>query len=325
MSLAENYVSAWSEDERIGSRRVRAFVVILRTAGCRWYRESGCTMCGYASEAVSADADQIIRQFERAMHRYDGEEMIKIYTSGSFLDPEEVPVRARTEILRMASAAGHVLIETRPEFVVHLSDAIDLVPSIEVAIGLETADDAIRQTCVNKGFSFDQYVRAAEACRSLGASVRTYLLLKPPFLTERMAVNDVVESMRRAAPFTDTFSINPVNVQRNTLVEELFRRHLYAPPWIWSLVEVLRLSRDIECRVISHPSGGGTRRGVHNCGSCDAALLEGIRRFSVDPDLRHLEVDCECRRLWMAQMEYEGFIHSAGVDFRSEIRWSPVW
>jgi len=310
------YVSAWSEPEVLTGRNVRALVVILRTSGCRWHRTSGgCLMCGYAAESAPVGGDDIADQFISALGRHEGEEIIKIYTSGSFLDPEEVPPGARDRILSAAfERAEHVLVESRPEFIPHLAD-VD-APSLEVAIGLESADDRIRDLCVRKGFSFEDFERAAALAHDLGASVRAYLLLKPPYLTEGEAIADCVTSMRAAALHSDTISINPVNVQRGTVVERLWRDGRYAPPWIWSLVEVLRT--EVDARVISHPSGGGTPRGVHNCGGCDADLLRAVRDFSLDGDALHLDPDpaCGCRDRWRAQRELEGLALTMGLDYR---------
>ena len=62
--------------------------MILRTVGCRWNR---CTMCGYAGEGAPASADDLIIQFESAMEKCSPEvSVVKIYTSGSFLDSEEI-------------------------------------------------------------------------------------------------------------------------------------------------------------------------------------------------------------------------------------------
>ena len=45
--------------------------------------------------------------------------MVKIYTSGSFLDPDEMPLEARDEILKRLEALGiaRLVIESRPEYV----------------------------------------------------------------------------------------------------------------------------------------------------------------------------------------------------------------
>jgi len=318
--MSKRYVSAWSEDDALDGRRIKAFVVILRTSGCSWYRSSGgCSMCGYNVESEPTSGDDLIAQFSKALERYDGEEVIKVYTSGSFLDPGEVPVGARDAILAEArDRAERIVIESRPEFVGNLDDAAGL----EVAIGLETADDGLRKKCIGKGFTFDEFQSAASLARDRGAAVRTYLLLKPSGMTERNALNDVVSSIGAAAPISDVISINPMNIQRRTPVERLWQKGRYSPPWLWTLVEALKSTTDV--RVVSHPSGGGKARGVHNCGECDDAVLGAVKRFSLDGDDRHLDLSCGCMDLWKAQLDLEDYALAEGIDYRKDPRMGTI-
>ena len=99
-------------------------------------------------------------------------------------------------------------------------------------------------------------------------------------------------------------SVNPVNVQSGTLVEDLWRRGLYRPPWLWSVVEVL-LRTHGKGRVVSYPTGGGRRRGAHNCGKCDGDVLRAIREYSLYGTADALTSPaCACRDRWRCVMEY---------------------
>ena len=89
----------------------------------------------------------------------------------------------------------------------------------ELAFGLETSSDRIRRDSINKGFTFEDFIRAAETARKNGATVKAYLMLKPPFLSERQAMEDIIRSIDDAAPYADTISINLCNVQKGTLVD----------------------------------------------------------------------------------------------------------
>ena len=137
--------------------------MILRTVGCRWNR---CTMCGYAGEGAPASADDLIIQFESAMEKCSPEvTVVKIYTSGSFLDSEEMPAGARIEILRRLENAGieKLIIETRPEYVTPagVEECLSHLQT-EFAMGLESANDLIREHLIRKGFLFQDFVRASE-------------------------------------------------------------------------------------------------------------------------------------------------------------------
>lgn len=303
------FVSQWREPELLRGQVVDAWVLILRTVGCYWARRSGCSMCGYINDTMTeVKYEDLMAQWRSALEHYRGEPVVKIYTSGNFFDAAEVPLRARREILEeIGGRCEKLVVENLPQMVKRewVEEAASLVPELEIAIGLETANDVVRDLCISKDFHFGWYERACRTARAAGARVKTYLLLKPPFLTERAAVEDVVASARRIRDLTDTISINPTNVQRDTLVDHLFRRGEYRPPWLWSLVEVLRRLRGLGPRVMSKPTGAATPRGAHNCGRCDRTFLRAIADYSLGLGDSLEGLECTCREEWEAYGEVQ--------------------
>ncbi len=305
---AARYVNQWVEDEAIGSERVRAFVLILKTRGCYWADAKGCSMCGYSKDTLgrSATPGELAEQLRRALARYRGEPYVKVYTSGSFLDDREVDPASRVAILTAFRSARRFLFETLPEF----PSAETLAPlraafpgTLEVALGLESTDPEVLRRYVNKGSSPDEYLAAADRVRAEGASPKGYLLLKPPYLTEEESVRDVVRSVRTAAAHFDTLSINPVHIQNGTVVEWLYHRGRYRPPWLWSVVEALRVGATFRgsARLVSFPTAGGLARGPHNCGACDATVLEAIRGASLAQEFTSLDaLSCACQSEYRA-------------------------
>jgi len=170
-------------------------------------------------------------------------------------------------------------------------------------MGLESASDLIREHLIHKGFLFQDFVSASEMVHNLGGRVKAYLLLKPPLLTEGQALQDAIASARAAWPYADIISLNLCNVQRNTLVERMWERGGYRPPWLWSALEVLKASAG---PIICDPVGAGTRRGPHNCGQCDAALTEAIRKHDITQDTRPFDdLHCRCKEAWQELLELE--------------------
>ncbi|NLX47890.1 MAG: archaeosine biosynthesis radical SAM protein RaSEA [Euryarchaeota archaeon] len=300
-------VTVWKEDDVVDGRREKALVAIFRTSGCRWSRNGGCSMCGYNVESLQGiGKDEICAQLQAILERYEGEGMVKLYTSGSFLDPDEIPREARDRILGAFDGAKKVLFESRPEFVTP-ETLRELPDHSEVALGLESASDTVLRCSVHKGFGVKDYVRAADAVRDRGLPVRTYLLLKPMYMKERAAIEDTRTSVRFAAPRSESVSVNPLNVQRGTVVEGLWKRGDYRPPWIWSLFEVLKLRSELSgVRLFSSPSGAGTRRGVHNCPSCDRRLLDALEAFNFEQDVSLLAGhSCHCHDEWTSLIRAE--------------------
>jgi hypothetical protein len=296
------YVSTWTEQEVLDGEVVDAWVVILRTRGCYWARRSGCSMCGYINDTFTdVREEDLMAQWRSALRIYGGQPVVKIYTSGNFFDASEVSLRARRRILEeIGQRCEKLVVENLPQMTKRewVEEGVSLVPRFEIAIGLETANDSVRDLCISKDFHFEWYERACRAAHEAGATVKTYLLMKPPFLTEAAAVEDVVASAMKIRDLTDAISINPTNVQRDTLVDQLFKRREYRPPWLWSVVEALTHLRGYGRRVICKPTGGGTPRGAHNCGACDGVFLGAIQDYSLGKADRLDELSCGCRHRW---------------------------
>lgn len=297
-------VAVWSSQDLLNGRPVKSLTIILRTVGCRWKR---CTMCGYASEGAPATADDLIVQFNAAMKKLSDEDrVVKIYTSGSFLDPLEMPEEAGTKILEDLKSRGieKLVIESRPEYITQnrVEKCLSIIET-EFAMGLETANDLIRQKIIRKGFTFQEFIDASMTVHGLGGKVKAYLLLKPPLLSEGAAIRDAIISAKAAGPHADILSLNLCNIQRGTQVERLWERGGYRPPWLWSAVEVLR---NVSHPIICDPVGAGSRRGPHNCGECDADIAKAIRDHDLTQDPAIFDnMECKCKAVWQKMVELE--------------------
>ncbi len=309
------YISAWTEREVLDDEIVDAFVLILRTKGCYWARKSGCSMCGYVSDGyVSVSEADLLTQWDAALEAYRGQPVVKVYNSGNFFDPSEIPAPARRRILAdLGERCEKVVVENLPQLVRTplLEEALELCPRFEVAIGLETADDYLRDHTISKDFTFARYREAVRVAHAAGATVKTYLLFKPPFLSEGASMRDAIASVRAIDGLSDTISINPTNVQRDTLVDRLYRRGEFRPPWLWSLVEVLKAVRGAESRVLSKPTGGGQPRGAHNCGHCDAVVLQAVEDYSLQREDWLDEPTCTCKEDWGTYVRVEELAHTS--------------
>ena len=304
---ARQFVNQWVEAETLEGEEVRAFVLILKTRGCYWADLKGCSMCGYAKDTLgrSATPAELAHQLEEALGRYHGEPYVKVYTSGSFLDDREVDADSRRRIVgAFAGKARRFLFETLPEFTTPeiLHPLSDVFPGeIEVALGLESANADVLARLVNKGSSPEEYFAAGDRVRAAGMRAKAYLLLKPPYLGEGEAIADVVASVEAAQAHFDAISINPVHIQNGTVVEWLYHRRRYRPPWLWSVVEAMveGSERRGAARLVSFPTAGGLARGPHNCGRCDRGILAAIQQASLTQEFAPLhDLECSCRSSW---------------------------
>lgn len=315
-AIATAPTAVWTGKDLFNGKPLASLTIILQTTGCRW---RSCTMCGYVydSSSKTLSHDEIMKQLEYAMlYCKDEDIIVKIFTSGSFLDDEEIPSSTRKEmLLRLASdkRVKKVIVETRPEYVTRekISECVAILDKpFEIAIGLETSNDMIRKDCINKGFTFSDFVKASNIAHKEGATVKAYLLLKPIFLSEGLALKDTIKSIQDCVKYVETISVNLCNVQKGTLVEEMFQHRDYRPPWLWSGVEVLKKGKKTspETVLISDPVGAGSQRGAHNCGRCDNAVEQAILSFSLTQDINVFnDLDCDCIELWKKVIVLEDF------------------
>ncbi len=310
-------LASWRGKERYGSDILECLTVIFKSGGCSW---AACRMCSYRHERLSNLSCDLLKndleaQLAFVLDTYNPTEyqMVKIFTSGSFFDPEEVPPAFREQVAR-AFRGKLVIAETRPEYITEeavgsfiegIDDGCQKTP-LYCAVGLETSSDAIREKCINKGFRFRDFTDAAATAHRAGAGIKAYFLFKPLFLTEAEAVADMKQSFEDTMPHADLFSMNPCTVQRNTELEYYWKRGGYRPPYLWS---VLTLLHDAPVHLTCDPLGGGQKRGPHNCGKCDYEMVKGIRDFSLSGDRELigalLDTRCECRQEWEYILAHE--------------------
>ncbi len=311
----EKPLATWTGTDRLGDRVVPTLTVIIKTPGCSWRR---CRMCSYSHEQHGRieDAEALVRaQLAWVRREYAGRdfEFVKVFSSGSLFDPNEVPPAALDAIAETFRGKT-LLAETRPEFVGRerveevcaILDDGTVDRPLYIAVGLETTNDRVRDKSIDKGFSYAVFLHAAREAHAAGAGVKAYLLHKPLFLTEAEALGDMQRSIADVAPHADLVSMNPCTVQRRTELERYWQRRAYRPPYLWSVVKILL---EAEPHVTADPLGGGRHRGPHNCGECDHELVDAIRDYSLTADRSRLveafALPCDCKREWEFVLENE--------------------
>jgi len=303
-----------------------AATVILRTKGCHWWWSSGCTFCGYFNDTRDDVTNENLHsQWEHAkkkLNNFEGMEMVKVYTSGSLLEDREIPVEFQRTVLSDCHELGkELIVESRCEQLTEdkLEWAVSINPKFTVAIGLEAYDDEVLKFHVNKGFTTKSFDRAVKNLQKFDIRVKTYLMFKPPFMSEADALDHIVQWIAAVAESSDEISVNPMNIQRGTIIDRLHNDRQYRPPWLWSLVEMIFRTHEIIhpeggtngdpdqiSRLIVHPTAGGKIRGSHNCGKCDSEVVAAIERYAVSGDLLEFDgIECSCKNIWEAEISLE--------------------
>ena len=311
-------VAVWKDRARNNGRPINCLNIILRTKGCSWGRESGCSMCGYIYDATEKTSpEDIKRQIDKALNQEETENplYIKIFTSGSFFDEDEIPPETREYIYsRISEKDPEILgVESRPEYIEpeKIKESVEHNNEFEVGLGVETTNNKLLNEVINKNSTVKEYKKAIKKIHNSGGKVKAYLLLKPPLLTEKEAIEDTTNSIKTISKKgVEKISINPCNVQRGTLTEQLYQKNQYRPPWLWSLLKILQETHETRSTRISDPVGGGKPRGIHNCGECDTHNLNTIKHYSLHQEPEYLDKpSCNCKTKWKTTLKTEGKSH----------------
>jgi radical SAM enzyme (TIGR01210 family) len=320
------------EDYFRGKNSKRA-VIFLLSNGCEWALKSahGCTMCGHIAKQTRSDqpisSKDFVTQFETAFSTIDFEEIpiLNVFNNGSFFNDAELPSDARRAILHTIGrnkAIKKLLVESRPEFInesiIHETESLIPKKELEIAIGLETANDLHRIISINKGFSLRQFTHAANIISNNNVKLRSYILLKPPFLSEKEAIDDAVSSIKTAFSVnTNTVSLEAVTLQKYTLVEYLYNNSLYQLPWLWSIIEVVKRTSHLGRVTIGlfkfYPSPDFV---PSNCKLCNNKVMSAIIKYNQTFRSEIFDqLHCQCKDDWKKVLNNDDYFHQNLQNF----------
>jgi radical SAM enzyme (TIGR01210 family) len=124
---------------------------------------------------------------------------------------------------------------------------------VEFAIGLESQNDYLRNKVIKKGLSKKSFEKTAAKVKEAGVNLLTYLLIKPPHMSEKEAIADAVESAAYVFRTAEKIGVSarvafePVFVCENTHLEKLYLQSQYRLLNLWSVVEVIKNTHDYGC------------------------------------------------------------------------------
>ena len=129
----------------------------------------------------------------------------------------------------------------------------------------------------------------------------TYVFLKPIGLSEKAAIQEAEETITYAFnKGSKEVALEAAFVQEGTVMEKLFNLGKYRPPWLWSVIEVVKKTYHLgfvhvgrfndEPAPIAVPS---------NCPLCTDRVSAAIQRYRENHSLKELEsLSCECQKEW---------------------------
>jgi uncharacterized Fe-S cluster-containing MiaB family protein len=202
----------------------------------------------------------------RLMHQ------IKLYNSGSFFDSRAIPIEDHPAIAARVQSFERVIIECHPSLIGEaavrfrnllggqassLSPSFSAgqpsrlppvfsaspsplppsLPTLEIAMGLETAHAEVLEK-LNKRMTLDQFRHAAAFLRDNGIALRTFILIKPPFLNEAEALHWAMRSLDFAFDCGATAASLIPTRPGNGAMEALMSRGDFSPPRLATLEAV---------------------------------------------------------------------------------------
>ncbi len=289
-------------------------MIVLRTNGCEYARKTGgCSVCGFMKNAGENIGDtQIAGQFRYVLQTLDGHDIqeIDLLTLGSFLNDREVGPAARKALLGQAAdleKIRRITIESRAEYV-----SVEKLKEcrqwsgdkiLELGIGLESADDYIRNTIIRKNLSKDDFEQSVADVKSAGCDLMAYVLVKPPGLSEKEAIRDAVDTAIYVFDTARKYQVNarvafePVFICQNTDLETLFDNKEYRLANLWSVVEVVKRTHHLGSVFIGLSDESlSLDRMVYSCDKCYERVVNEIELFNKTQDFSDLALaDCDCK------------------------------
>ena len=288
---------------------VKRWVLELPGAGCEWYkRTGGCTMCGFNQSTYKYTFGghlyphflfMLLFYYAYSLVKKEEPEVLVIYNGGSFLSDKEIPRRTQLAILdfvRHHPTLRKIMVESRTEFATDekLFDYKRAIGNkkLEIAFGLESANDEVRNQCLKKGLSKKEFRRAVMEAKSLGFEVFAYVYLKPHCLDEEAAVLDAIESIKFCFNAkVDEVSLSCAFVQKGTHLYQLFQEGLFKPPTLRSIIKVIKETANLgPVRIGSFDDEPPPIAKPSNMDSTDEKFLLAIDLYGRSHDVKVFEV-----------------------------------
>lgn len=303
----------------LDGQRVERLVLFLRGTGCSWAaRTGGCTFCGFWSAAnfgtrISARDYylQVTKSISDPQLRFDEYPIICLYNDGSLLDDAEINSSALLRICQLLARRDHVkriVIESKlydlcEEKILWLAEAMNS-KELEIAVGFESANDIVRDLCVNKSFSNEFFEAKCRMLKRHGVRLVPLIIVKPPFLTERQAIDDVVNSLQYLEQFElQRIDLELATVEAYTLMQDLWEEGLYSTLRLWSIVEILGRKSELSLKTpvfVSPPNYTvESLDRPRNCPHCTEEILSRINEYNDGLDVSFFDsLTCSCKQEW---------------------------
>jgi hypothetical protein len=254
-----------------------------------------CLMCDLWKNTLNEPAPPgaVLKQIDYALARLPEASVIKLYNNGNFFDKKAISPAEYPGIIERLRPYSRVIVENHPklcdEACLQFNDRLS--GTLEIAMGLETIHPDVLPK-LNKQMTAEDFGRATAFLRSNNIDVRAFILLNPPYLTNKAEnIRWVHETVQFAfGSGVQCCSIIPTR-PGNGVMELLYEQGQYIPPSLETLEEVFenalrlkggRVFADIwDIAFLSH------------CPDCFEARKQRLEVMNLDQKF-HQPITCSC-------------------------------
>ena len=286
---------AETEPSPEGGEPVEVATVFLTNRECPWR----CLMCDLWRNTLEetvldgAITAQVVYALENLPPFTSPKANLKLYNAGSFFDPRAIPVGEYPSIARLAAPFGRVVVECHPALVgPRCLEFRDLIPGrLEVAMGLETVHPEVLDR-LNKRMTLDMFRRAADFLKKEQIDLRVFILVRPPWLSER----EGLEWAKRSLDFAfdcgaRVCSLIPTR-GGNGALESLAASGEFAHPSLNSLEAALEYGLSLQSGLV-FADLWDIEKFAH-CPRCSPGRIERLRAMNASQAIP-TRVGCDCR------------------------------
>lgn len=298
---------------------ISRLILSLPGKGCQFALESGgCTMCGFGkfSHQIGKNFSNkdLIALYKIAitLTKDIRPTNLVIYNGGSFLNDNEISPSVQLEICERVSnhpSIKNLLVESRVEFIdekkiKRMKNTLQ-EKTLTIGIGLESQNDKIRNTIIKKGLNKEDYEKVIKLLKKEGIRVLTYVLLKPVYLSEKEAIEEAIKTIEYAFKVgADDVALESAFVQEGTLMAKLFKENNYTPPWLWSIIEVIKKTYNLGS---VHVGGFSDQpppiATPDNCPHCSEEIKKLLQQYRGTHDITLFNnLKCGCYKKWKKEV-----------------------
>ena len=201
-----------------------------------------CLMCDLWKNTTltSVPAGAIPEQIRSGLKHMPEVSRLKLYNSGSFFDVKSIPEEDYESIAALVQHVDRLIVEAHPKLIgdscLRFRDM--LKPELEVAIGLETVEPNVLKK-LNKKMEVQDFVRAVKFLKTHQIDSRAFILVRPPFMSEKEGVFWAKRSLEQAFDAgVSSCTVIPVRAG-NGAMDLLAQQGKFEKPSLDSLEEVL--------------------------------------------------------------------------------------